>query len=78
MLFNSKIFILVFLPIALAGFFLLARTAGSRAARLWLLLASFVFYGWWSVPYLVRGGGGADGPRMAADFGTLVCQAIVD
>lgn len=52
MLFNSKVFIFFFLPIALAGFFVLARMAGMRAARLWLLAVSLVFYGWWSLSYL--------------------------
>ena len=52
MLFNSHVFILAFLPIVLAGFFLLARVSSTRPARLWLLAASFVFYGWWSWSYL--------------------------
>ena len=53
MLFNSHVFILVFLPITLLGFFLLGESGRSRAARLWLLAASLVFYGWWSWGYLV-------------------------
>jgi len=52
MLFNSHVFILLFLPATLAGFFLLGRLRDTRAARLWLLLASLVFYGWWSWLYL--------------------------
>lgn len=52
MLFNSHIFILAFLPLTLAGFFLLARLESSLPARLWLLAASLVFYGWWSLPHL--------------------------
>ncbi|MBI0432294.1 MBOAT family protein [Roseomonas sp. KE0001] len=52
MLFNSHIFILAFLPITLLGFFLLGRLSSTRPARLWLLAASLVFYGWWSIPYL--------------------------
>lgn len=51
MLFNSHIFVLLFLPVTLIGFFLLART-GEKPARLWLLCASLLFYGWWSVPFL--------------------------
>ena len=46
MLFNSYEFILVFLPVTLAGFFLL----GARSRRLalgWLVLASLLFYAWW-------------------------------
>lgn len=51
MLFNSHIFVLLFLPVTLIGFFLLAR-ASQKQARLWLLCASLAFYGWWSVPFL--------------------------
>ncbi len=52
MLFNSHVFIFAFLPITLAGFFLLGRRRLGGAARLWLLAASLVFYGWWSLPFL--------------------------
>ncbi|MFN7054708.1 MBOAT family O-acyltransferase [Hyphomonas sp.] len=52
MLFNSQVFIFLFLPVVLLGFFLLARASGPRSARIWLLAASLVFYGWWSVPFL--------------------------
>ena len=52
MLFNSHVFILAFLPIVLIGYFALAARAGQRPARWWLLAASLVFYGWWSLPYL--------------------------
>lgn len=41
MLFNSFVF-LVFAPLAFLGHFLLA----GRARRLWLTIASYVFYGW--------------------------------
>ncbi|MGK7871128.1 MBOAT family O-acyltransferase [Falsiroseomonas sp. E2-1-a20] len=52
MLFNSHIFIFVFLPLTLAGFLVLTAAKRMQLARAWLLLASLVFYGWWSVPYL--------------------------
>jgi alginate O-acetyltransferase complex protein AlgI len=52
MLFNSKIFICLFLPVTLIGFFWLSSRASAPAARIWLLAASLVFYGWWSVSYL--------------------------
>jgi D-alanyl-lipoteichoic acid acyltransferase DltB (MBOAT superfamily) len=52
MLFNSYVFVLAFLPLTLAGFFLFGRLHSSRPARLWLLAASLVFYGWWSWGYL--------------------------
>jgi alginate O-acetyltransferase complex protein AlgI len=53
MLFNSYIFILVFLPITLAGFFLLGSMGKTRAAAVWLTLASFFFYAWWNPHYLI-------------------------
>ncbi len=52
MLFNSPIFILMFLPIALLGFFGAARWLGKEAAIGWLVLASLFFYGWWNPAYL--------------------------
>ncbi|MDY6914685.1 MAG: MBOAT family protein [Planctomycetota bacterium] len=52
MLFNSYIFIFVFLPIALAGFFLIGRRGGRRIALAWLVACSFFFYGWWNFTYL--------------------------
>ncbi|MDE2573926.1 MAG: MBOAT family protein, partial [Rhodospirillales bacterium] len=55
MLFNSYGFILVFLPVVVAGFFLLGRESPSLA-RGWLAGASLVFYGLWDwrfVPLLL-------------------------
>ncbi|HZZ95351.1 MAG TPA: MBOAT family protein [Usitatibacter sp.] len=52
MLFNSYPFALAFLPIVVAGFFLVARWH-RRAAAGWLVIASLVFYGWWSPAYIV-------------------------
>ncbi|MBS7457371.1 MBOAT family O-acyltransferase [Coralloluteibacterium stylophorae] len=52
MLFNSALFIGGFLPVVLAGFLLLAGMGRQRAAALWLMLASFVFYGWWNPAYV--------------------------
>jgi D-alanyl-lipoteichoic acid acyltransferase DltB (MBOAT superfamily) len=47
MLFNSYTFLFVFLPVVLAGAFLLVRYRTSLAVA-WLVFASFFFYGWWS------------------------------
>ena len=47
MLFNSPEFIFVFLPVALASFFVLGRFGGLRAALVWLVVLSMVFYAWW-------------------------------
>ena len=52
MLFNSYTFIFAFLPVALAGFHLASRF-GRRPAAAWLILTSFVFYGWWSPTFVV-------------------------
>jgi D-alanyl-lipoteichoic acid acyltransferase DltB (MBOAT superfamily) len=55
MLFNSYTFLFLFLPLTLAGAFVLARYRTSFAVA-WLVLASLFFYGWWSwrhVPLLL-------------------------
>ena len=47
MLFNSQIFLLGFLPLALLAWY---RAAGSHATRVWLMVgASFAFYGYWEL-----------------------------
>jgi D-alanyl-lipoteichoic acid acyltransferase DltB (MBOAT superfamily) len=46
MLFNSFVFLLAFLPLVLAAQWLLQRAFPARAAQLFLLVASMVFYGW--------------------------------
>ncbi len=52
MLFSSYIFLFAFLPLTLGGFCLLCHFNGPRAAKLWLIAASLVFYGWWNPIYL--------------------------
>ncbi|WP_332860265.1 MBOAT family O-acyltransferase [Janthinobacterium svalbardensis] len=56
MLFNSFAFLFGYLPIVLAGYFLLDRWTSSASWRLapavWLALASLFFYAWWDVRYL--------------------------
>jgi alginate O-acetyltransferase complex protein AlgI len=50
MLFHSQFFILVFLPIAVIGYY---AVASSTVARHWVLIAaSLVFYGWWDVRFI--------------------------
>jgi alginate O-acetyltransferase complex protein AlgI len=51
LLFNSRLFILGFLPLALGGFLLLGRRR--EDALCWLLGCSLVFYAWWKPPMLV-------------------------
>lgn len=51
MLFSSWQFIFLFLPVSLAVFFLIpAQPAWPR--KVWLLLASLFFYGYWKVEYI--------------------------
>jgi alginate O-acetyltransferase complex protein AlgI len=48
MLFNSYPFLLAFFPVTLVVFFLIGRFSRALAAG-WLALASFFFYGYWSI-----------------------------
>ncbi|MGE9296667.1 MAG: MBOAT family O-acyltransferase [Puniceicoccales bacterium] len=52
MLFNSYEFIVAFLPIALLGFYSIARALGPGAAQVWLIAASLFYYGGWNPVYL--------------------------
>ena len=60
MLFNSFGFLFAYLPVVLAGYFLLGRLAGpglaspwrQLAPTAWLAAASLFFYAWWDVRYL--------------------------
>ena len=52
MLFNSYVFLFLFLPCALGGFFCAGRL-GTTAAGIWLVLSSLVFYGWWDLHFVV-------------------------
>jgi alginate O-acetyltransferase complex protein AlgI len=47
MLFTTATFVLIFLPIVLAGFFIIGRLNALGAAA-WLFGSSLVFYGYWS------------------------------
>ncbi len=53
MLFNSNVFLFAFLPFAILGFYTLAQRRGPQAAKIWLCLASFVFYGWWNPAFVL-------------------------
>lgn len=52
MLFNSAAFLFVFLPVVLAGYFLVLRYMGKLPSQFWLFLASLFFYGWWNPAYV--------------------------
>jgi D-alanyl-lipoteichoic acid acyltransferase DltB (MBOAT superfamily) len=53
MQFNSFIFILVFLPAALLGYFGLCNLGREKAAKAFLLLMSLWFYGYFNLSYLL-------------------------
>lgn len=48
MLFNSFLFLYLFLPITYVGFW---RLRGRRERHVWLTLASYVFYGYWNYKF---------------------------
>jgi D-alanyl-lipoteichoic acid acyltransferase DltB (MBOAT superfamily) len=52
-LFNSYVFIFAFLPITVLGYFGIACAASHRHAKMFLAIASLVFYGWWNASFLV-------------------------
>ena len=52
MLFNSYVFIFVFLPIVLIGFYSLIIYSSSRIVVGWLVVSSLFFYGWWNPVYV--------------------------
>lgn len=52
MLFNSPVYIFLFLPIVLLGYFALSRYRLTQAAKSWLVAASLLFYGYWNPAYL--------------------------
>jgi D-alanyl-lipoteichoic acid acyltransferase DltB (MBOAT superfamily) len=53
MLFNSYVFLLAFLPVALAGYALLSRVAPRRVALGFLAACSLFYYGYWAPRYLL-------------------------
>jgi alginate O-acetyltransferase complex protein AlgI len=71
MLFNSLPFLLVFLPLALLGFYGLALV-GRKWAAAWLVAVSFVFYSWWAASLVFLLGG-----SIAFNFtcGALILRA---
>lgn len=52
MIFSSFEFLFGFLPIVLAGYYLLGMRGAYRGAVLWLVLASLCFYAWWRIEYV--------------------------
>ena len=52
MLFNSYIFIFLFLPATLIVYFLLNNRKLTIVSKAWLVFASLFFYGWWNPIYV--------------------------
>src|SRR5256885_12885331 len=84
MLFNSPLFLFLFLPVTVAAYIVLRQIAGPRAVLGLLLLSSLFFYGWWNPIYVPLLFGlavfnfllarGITAPRQAGprDWGALV------
>jgi alginate O-acetyltransferase complex protein AlgI len=53
MLFNSYVFIFLFLPITLVVFFTLSKFHLAKSALAWLTITSLFFYGFWNPPFLI-------------------------
>jgi alginate O-acetyltransferase complex protein AlgI len=75
MSFNSAIFLLVFLPVTLLGYYFLGRSKWPRSIVFWLIIASLVFYAWANPVYLALIAGSAVfnyfmGKRMAGTTST--------
>ncbi len=52
MSFNSYVFVLLFLPLAICGFYLCVYRFGTVASRYWLVVVSLLFYAWYNPHYL--------------------------
>ena len=53
MLFNSYLFIFIFLPLVLVTYLQLENYRKYYWAIYWLIFASFVYYGWWKPQFLL-------------------------
>ena len=53
MLFNSYIFLFVFLPVTIIGYFIINRLHRLMFGKLWLVACSMFFYAYWNSKYLV-------------------------
>ena len=56
MVFSSYIFVFVFLPLTVAGYFLLGKCMKWVWQKLYLLIASVIFYGYFYPPYVLLAG----------------------
>ena len=53
MLFNSKEFILVFLPIVFLGYYFLPKVFKNFSNIIWLLFSSLIFYSYWNYKFVL-------------------------
>jgi len=53
MLFNSAVFIYLFLPFVLLIYFFLNKLQLLASGKAWLVLASLFFYGYWNIDYII-------------------------
>lgn len=53
MLFNSIEYIFLFLPVVVVMYFLINRIHLTNTAKIWLIIASLFFYGYWESIYLI-------------------------
>jgi len=53
MLFNSPVYIFIFLPLVVIIYFILNKMRFTIAGKVWLVLASLFFYGYWDEKYLI-------------------------
>ena len=52
MLFCSLEYIIIFLPISIIGFFYYCNKENYLSAKIWIIICSIFFYGWWNVNYI--------------------------
>lgn len=52
MLFSTELFIFAFLPLVLLGFYCLKAYKYYQGAKIFLIIASLFFYGFWKVDYI--------------------------
>src|SRR6266853_3495557 len=69
MLFNSPVFLFIFLPGTVAAYIALRQLAGPRAVLGLLIGVSLLFYGWWNPLYVPLLG-------SLAVFNVLVARAM--
>jgi D-alanyl-lipoteichoic acid acyltransferase DltB (MBOAT superfamily) len=70
-LFNSYIFVFVFLPVVLAVFSVVREHPERRWAIAWLVLASFCYYAWWKPEFILLL---LVSIAVNAAFGKLLCS----